>query len=197
MADQLQLRGGTTTEHSTFVGAAREVTVDTTKNTLVVHDGVTPGGHVIRQLTDTEVINAVKTLDGVGSGVDADLLDGEHGAYYQPASTAITKDTDTGAAFMPSGDVLSRPSVNPVGAYAYIRYNSEYAQWEGSPDGSTWSGLGGATGGAGNPAFYENDSTITADYTITAGKNAMTAGPVTIEDGVTITVPDNSTWSIV
>jgi len=44
MADQIQLRGGTTAEHSTFTGAAREVTVDTDKDTLVVHDGATAGG---------------------------------------------------------------------------------------------------------------------------------------------------------
>ena len=44
MPDQLQLRGGTTTEHNSFTGAAREVTVDTTKKTLVVHDGAQAGG---------------------------------------------------------------------------------------------------------------------------------------------------------
>jgi len=45
MADQLQLRGGTTTEHATFTGALREVTVDTDKDTVVVHDNATAGGH--------------------------------------------------------------------------------------------------------------------------------------------------------
>ena len=44
MPDQLQLRGGTTAEHSTFTGASKEVTVDTTKKTAVVHDGTTAGG---------------------------------------------------------------------------------------------------------------------------------------------------------
>ena len=44
MPDQLQLRGGTTTEHNSFTGVAREVTVDTTKKTLVVHDNSTTGG---------------------------------------------------------------------------------------------------------------------------------------------------------
>ena len=44
MPDQLQLRGGTTTEHNSFTGLTREVTVDTTKKTLVVHDGTTTGG---------------------------------------------------------------------------------------------------------------------------------------------------------
>lgn len=44
MAVQVQLRGGTTEEHSLFTGGFKEVTVDTTKKTLVVHDGVTLGG---------------------------------------------------------------------------------------------------------------------------------------------------------
>jgi hypothetical protein len=45
MPDQLQLRGGTTVQHSTFTGASKEVTVDTTKKTAVVHDGATAGGN--------------------------------------------------------------------------------------------------------------------------------------------------------
>jgi hypothetical protein len=45
--------------------------------------------------------------------------------------------------------------------------------------------------------FFENDTTLTSDYTITAGKNAMTAGPITIADGVTVTIPDGSTWTVV
>lgn len=40
----LQLRKGTTVQHASFTGLAGEVTVDTTKKTLVVHDGTTPGG---------------------------------------------------------------------------------------------------------------------------------------------------------
>jgi hypothetical protein len=44
MAEQKQLRGGTTAQHATFTGAEREVTVDTTKKTVVVHDGSTAGG---------------------------------------------------------------------------------------------------------------------------------------------------------
>ena len=44
MSDQIQRRGGTTAQHSTFTGALREVTVDTTKSVVVVHDGATAGG---------------------------------------------------------------------------------------------------------------------------------------------------------
>lgn len=52
MAKQLQLRGGTTSEHSTFTGAVREVTVDTDKDTLVVHDGGTAGGFPLATATN-------------------------------------------------------------------------------------------------------------------------------------------------
>ncbi|MFZ9959083.1 MAG: hypothetical protein ACO3GP_01730 [Candidatus Limnocylindrus sp.] len=45
MATQVQQRRGTTSEHSTFTGAVGEITVDTTKDTAVVHDGSTAGGH--------------------------------------------------------------------------------------------------------------------------------------------------------
>lgn len=52
-------------------------------------------------------------------------------------------------------------------------------------------------GPAGNQVFYENDQAITADYTLSATKNAMTAGPITINGGVVVTVPSGSTWSII
>lgn len=48
-----------------------------------------------------------------------------------------------------------------------------------------------------NGIFWENGTTITTSYTITANKNAMTAGPVTIADGVTVTIPDGSSWTVV
>jgi len=45
MAKQVQFRRGTTSQHSTFTGVVGEITVDTDKNTAVVHDGSTAGGH--------------------------------------------------------------------------------------------------------------------------------------------------------
>lgn len=45
MSTAIQFRGGTSAEHASFTGADREITVDTSVRTLVVHDGVTEGGH--------------------------------------------------------------------------------------------------------------------------------------------------------
>jgi hypothetical protein len=55
---------------------------------------------------------------------------------------------------------------------------------------------GGATGGGNDKVFVENDQTVTNSYTIPTGKNAMTTSPVTINGGVTITVPSGSRWVI-
>jgi len=55
----------------------------------------------------------------------------------------------------------------------------------------------GAQGGAGNPIIFENDRIATVDYTITNGKNGMTAGPFALQGGVVITVPAGSRWTIV
>ena len=50
MATQVQFRRGTTAEHSSFKGAVGEVTVDTSKNTVVIHDAIQAGGYpVLRQ----------------------------------------------------------------------------------------------------------------------------------------------------
>jgi hypothetical protein len=57
MAKRLQLRGGTTSQHSTFTGAIREVTVDTDKDTLVVHDGATAGGFPLAKYSDVTAIS--------------------------------------------------------------------------------------------------------------------------------------------
>jgi hypothetical protein len=58
-------------------------------------------------------------------------------------------------------------------------------------------GGGGATGGGGDQVFFENDLTVTQDYTIGATKNAGTFGPVAIDSGATVTVPSTSVWTIV
>lgn len=55
----------------------------------------------------------------------------------------------------------------------------------------------GAKGGGSDKIFFENDTVVTANYTITSGKNAGTFGPVDIADGVDVTIPDGSEWSIV
>lgn len=58
-------------------------------------------------------------------------------------------------------------------------------------------GGAGATGGGTDQIFYQNGLNVTTDYTITTNNNAGTFGPVTIDAGVTVTVPDGSVWTVV
>ena len=54
-----------------------------------------------------------------------------------------------------------------------------------------------AAAGAADDVFWENAQTISSDYTITASKNTMTAGDITVNSGVTVTVPAGARWVIV
>ena len=109
-------------------------------------------------------------------------------------TTTVTKDSSTGAAHMPSGTTAQRPTSPSFGD---SRVNSTTLLPE-FWNGTTWGSMGGgASGGVSNPFVYENDITVTTDYTLTTNKNGMSAGPITINSGVTITVPSGSTWSIV
>ena len=53
-----------------------------------------------------------------------------------------------------------------------------------------------ASGNNTSYGLYEHAHTIAANYSITSGNNAMTAGPITINSGVSVTVPTGSTWVI-
>ena len=55
----------------------------------------------------------------------------------------------------------------------------------------------GATGGGSDKVFWENGQTVTTDYTITNNYNAGSFGPITINNGVTVTVGSGETWTIV
>ena len=47
-----------------------------------------------------------------------------------------------------------------------------------------------------NNCMFENNMTITADYTITTGRSASSVGPITIDSGVSVTIPSGSNWVI-
>lgn len=100
----------------------------------------------------------------------------------------------TTALELPDGTTAQRPG-SPVNGM--IRYNTSLSTFEGYKSGA-WGAIGGgATGGGSDDVFYENGQTVTTNYTLTTNKNAMTAGPVTINSGVTVTVPSGQSWVIV
>ena len=105
----------------------------------------------------------------------------------------VEQTATTGSARLPSGTTAERDGSPQAG---WTRFNSSLGKTE-TYDGTRWITGGGATGGGVDDVFYENATTVTTNYTITTGKNAMSAGPITINDGVTVTIPDGSNWSII
>lgn len=55
----------------------------------------------------------------------------------------------------------------------------------------------GPSGGGTNAVFYENDQTVTDNYTIPVGKNALSTGPLTVNSGVTVTVSAGSRYVVI
>ena len=66
-------------------------------------------------------------------------------------------------------------------------------------NGTNWilAGGGAGSGASAGGAVYENTQNITQNYTMTTGKNGMSAGNVTVNSGVTVTIPAGSRWVIV
>jgi hypothetical protein len=98
--------------------------------------------------------------------------------------------SSTGAITAPVGTTAERPTA----ATGMLRFNSDTPGFEGY-NGTAWSAVGGGNSTA--TGLWENASTISSNYTVTVGNNAMSAGPITVSSGVTVTVPSGSTWTIV
>jgi len=95
----------------------------------------------------------------------------------------------TGATKLQAGTTAQRPGTPADGM---IRYNNDENSFEGYIDGA-WGGISGAQA---NGVIYENNLTISADYTLTTGKNGMSVGPITVDSGVTVTIPSGQRWVI-
>lgn len=97
----------------------------------------------------------------------------------------------TGSVVVPVGTTAQQS-----GGQGGIRYNTTLSRFEGN-NGSAWGGLGGgATGGGADQVFVQNQRIVTTNYTLTAGFNAMSVGPITVNAGVTVTVPSGARWVV-
>jgi hypothetical protein len=112
------------------------------------------------------------------------------------ASNNLIRITGAGGVVIPSGNTGTRPTANLAGT---IRFNTDLGTFENWDSVLTrWRPMYGATGGTdGNRMFFENQSNVTSDYTITTGFNAGTFGPITLNAGISVTIPSNSVWTVV
>ena len=103
MAKQLKLRRGTTSQHGSFTGAEGEVTVDTDKETLVVHDGSTAGGHPV----------AAEDMANVSSASIAGRLANDSIATSKIAAGALPSDVTVANANVTSSAAIAGTKISP------------------------------------------------------------------------------------
>ena len=87
MAIEIKQRGGTAAEHASFTGAAREITVDTTANTIRVHDGSTVGGYPLALADLSNVTGSLDTAVATGSSVPGSCS--VEGTLFRDTTTGI------------------------------------------------------------------------------------------------------------
>lgn len=142
-------------------------------------------------LTNTDIQNQQILLSGTltanvsiifpsGKGGSWIVINNTTGAYTVTAITAST----AGFVLIPQSQTSFIYSDGTNIAFADSRASSS-------------GGGGGATGGGTDQIFFLNDLAVTTSYAIPATKNSLTAGPITINAGATVSIPSSSTWTIV
>ena len=149
--------------------------------------------------TDLDSVDAVFAAAGTGTSVGLNVGSGKTLTVAGTASVTGTLSVPgtftvsaTDAIKIASGTTAQRPGSPAAGQ---LRYNTTLGKFEGYA--TAWASVGGgATGGGADTVFYENTKTVTTNYSITASNNAHSVGPITINSGITVTIPTGSRWVV-
>ncbi len=122
------------------------------------------------------------------SQLDADNTFTGTNTFAAITASANSQFNGTGALKIPVGTTVQQPTP----AVGMIRFNSTLGQYEGY-NGTVWSSIGGAQAGG---AVYENKQVISSNYTMSTNYSGESVGPITIDSGVTVTIPSGSRWVV-
>ena len=147
---------------------------------------------------DLEVKTADIAADAVtGAKIADDAIDSEHyaagsidEAHIADNQVSLAKMAGLARGKIIYGNASGDPTALTVGSSGQVLKSD-------GTDISWGDAAAGATGAGSDKIFWENGQTVTQNYTITNNQNAMSAGPITINNSVTVTIGDGETWTIV
>ena len=201
-ARHIAFAGSSTSNVSAFYGRTGNVTLKSTDNISV--NNITAAGdlNITGDITYDEVVGRNLEITGIATVASGIVSTGD---FKVGSATTISQDNifTTGIVTAMSGfnvGIMSAgisqttgviTAINFVGTGNTVKYNAATSTIDVAISG------GGAVGTGTDQVFYQNDQTVTLDYSIEAGKNAMSAGPIAIAASKTVTIPSGSEWSIV
>lgn len=154
-----------------------------------------------RALLDDASASAQRTTLGVGTGDSPEFLAVNVG---NASDTTISR--ASAGVIAVEGNHVPSPAAQAQGDVLYHNgttwarlaagTSGHFLKTNGAAANPSWAAAGGATGAGGDQVFYENSLTVTTSYSISSGKSAMSTGPITINSGVTVTVPSGSRWVV-
>lgn len=184
-ATGLPIVAGTTGTLSVARGGTG-VTGTPTNGQLLIGNGT---GFTLANITGSSNV----TVTNTAGGIQISATPGAGGvSSFSGGTTGLTPATATTGGITLGGTLAvanGGTGLTSVGTAGYVMTSTG--------TGLTFSQPTAATGGGTDQIFILNGQTVTADYTIPGTNNAGTFGPVTINSGVTVTVSDGATWSIV
>jgi len=153
--------------------------------------------------TSTTAGTGTLTLAGASAGFQSFAVIGNGNTTYYTIVDGTTGAWEVGiGTYTASGTTLSRDTVlsNSSGTTTQINFAANvkdvFVTYPASK--STYEDEGQAVyGGAGTAAIYLNSQNVTVNTTVASGYNGMSAGTVTVANGITVTVADGSRWVIV
>lgn len=192
-AQRTSLAGGVNDSTTTFIVTAVANWPGSFPYTLII-DEDTINEELVqvsgRSGTTLTVVRGVDGTSGVAHSSGASVRHGVSARDFAEPNQHVN--TDVLHVYIVTSS--TRPGAPSEGQVIYETDTNRYFGF----NGSQWVSIGGGAAGTGaDEIFYENDQAVTGNYTISTGRNAMTAGPVTVNSGVTVTIPSGSVWTVV
>jgi hypothetical protein len=161
-------------------------------NTVLAAPNGSAGTPTFRALVAADVPTLNQNTTGTASNVTGTvaIANGGTGQTTQTAAfDALAPTTTKGDLIVDNGTNNVRLAVG-VDTYVLTADSAVAA-------GVKWAAFAGGSSNITAQGMWENNTTISSNYSITSGNNAMSAGPITVASGVVVTVPSGSRWTVV